>query len=66
VNVSTERCNWHFVKICLHYGVLCAGPDMRDNTDSKAEATFPYLVPEPAIKERCMYTVSREDIVSSI
>jgi len=51
---------------------------MRDNTDSKAEAknlkvltefvasTFPYLVPEPAIKERCMYTVSREDVVSSL
>ncbi|KAF6019192.1 PIPOX [Bugula neritina] len=61
------------MKICLHYGVLCAGPDMRDNTDSKAEAknlkmltefvasTFPYLVPEPAIKERCMYTVTPDN-----
>ena len=52
-----------------HCGVPC-DPDTRDQVDSDKEAelmselkefvalTFPNLHPEPAIKERCMYTVS--------
>ena len=55
--------------MCLHTGASC-DPDLRDQVDSKEEATdiarlkdyvanvFPGLIPEPAIKERCIYTVS--------
>lgn len=57
------------VKIALHHGTPC-DPDQRDTVDAESEAkdiqflkefvakTFPYLHPEPAIKERCMYTVT--------
>ena len=55
--------------MCLHTGASC-DPDLRDQVDTKEEArdvaclkeyvanVFPGLIPEPAIKERCIYTVS--------
>lgn len=52
----------------MHHGVVC-DPDCRDRVDHTLEAedlaelkefvanNFPFLEPEPAIRERCMHTV---------
>ena len=53
----------------MHYGTPC-DPDLRDQVNLEEEVkdltklkeyvarVFPSLIPEPAIKERCLYTVS--------
>lgn len=57
----------------MHHGVVC-DPDCRDRVDHTLEAedlaelkefvanNFPFLEPEPAIRERCMHTVWNKNL----
>ncbi|KAF6019193.1 PIPOX [Bugula neritina] len=62
------------MKITLHDSVPCESADTRDITDDELVArnldklkkyvasTFPHLIPEPAIRERCMYTITPDTV----